>query len=83
MIDWIFSQTAEIHFLADSWSTREEYKILDAFVNCSKRQHRFLSDRRIKKCKFGCDFTLFEQFSTIQLRGIFGIYMHCLGKTAT
>ena len=40
-------------------------------IGCKQLRLRCLSDGRIKKFRFGCDFALFEQFSIQQLRSIF------------
>ena len=72
-LDWIFSQNCRNSLLLHtaSCSTSEEYKNLDACcarqTAFSQQQRQVLSDRRIQKFKFICDFTFFEQFATLQI----------------
>ena len=66
ILDCIFSQNCRnLPFFAYSWTTSEEYKILDAVVPDELlAANANANSYQIEKFKFGCNFTLFEQFST-------------------
>ena len=61
-----------------------KYQMLLCLTNCLQSTPMSVHIRQSNiKIKFGCAFTLFEQFLTLQLHGIFTIYLNCLGKTTT